>query len=97
MFIAVTTYTAPLPSDDPALPAHWAYLEDCYRRQLLVASGPQEPRTGGVLVLRGTDRASAQALLDSDPLVLAGRVTYQLIAFTATRAFDTELVDRTRD
>lgn len=93
MFIAVTTYTTPLPPDDPDLPAHGAYLDECYRRGQLVASGPQDPRTGGVLVLRGTDRARAEAVLAGDPLVRAGRVTYRLIAFTAARAMLPELRD----
>ena len=93
MFVALTSYTAPLPADDPDLPAHWAYLEGCYRQGLLVASGPQEPRVGGVLVIRGTDRARAEAVMDGDPLVASGRVTYRLVAFTATRACDTGLLD----
>jgi uncharacterized protein YciI len=93
MFIAVTSYASPLPPDDPDLPAHWAHLDDCYRRQLLVASGPQEPRTGGLLVIRGTDRVAAEALMDRDPLVVSGRVTYRLIPFRATRAADPALVD----
>lgn len=93
MFVALTTYTRPLPPDDPELPAHWAHVQSCYQQQLLVASGPQEPRTGGLMVIRGTDRAAAQALMDRDPLVVSGRVTYRLIPFTATRAVDPALVD----
>ena len=93
MFIALTAYTAPLPPDYPDLPAHWAYVEDCYRRGELVASGPQEPRVGGVLVIRGMDRARAQAVMDGDPLVVSGRVRYELVGFTATRACDTGLLD----
>jgi uncharacterized protein YciI len=93
VFIAVTTYTSPLPADDPAIRPHWAYLDECYRLGLLVASGPQHPRTGGILVLRGTDRARAEAVLDGDPLIAAGRATYRLLAFTATRASDASLLD----
>ncbi|WP_228001759.1 YciI family protein [Nocardia australiensis] len=93
MFIALTTYTSPLPPEDPELPAHWEHVEECYRQQMLVASGPQEPRTGGLMVIRGTDRAAAQALMDRDPLVSSGRVTYRLIAFTVSRAMDPALVD----
>ena len=93
MFIAVTTYTSPLAPDDPVLPSHWAYIEDCYRRELLVASGPQEPRSGGVLVLRGNDRRRAAALMDEDPLISSGRATYRLIVFTATRAMEPALLD----
>jgi len=89
----VTTYTSPLPPDDPALPAHWDYVAECYRRQVLVASGPQEPRTGGIVIVRGTDQAQAQMVMDGDPLVAAGRVTYQLLAFTATRAAYPDLTD----
>jgi hypothetical protein len=31
--------------------------------------------------------------MDGDPLVAAARVTYRLIAFTATRASDAQLAD----
>jgi uncharacterized protein YciI len=93
VFIAVTMYTSPLPPDDPAIPPHWAYLDECYQRGLLVASGPQDPRTGGILILRGTDRAQAEAVLAGDPLITAGRATYRLLAFTATRASDASLLD----
>jgi uncharacterized protein YciI len=93
VFIAVTTYTSSLTPDDPVLPSHWAYIEECYRQGLLVASGPQEPRSGGVLVLRGTDRGRAEAVMDDDPLISSGRATYRLVAFTATRAMEPALLD----
>ena len=93
MFIAVTTYTSSLTPDDPVLPSHWAYIEECYRQELIVASGPQEPRNGGVLVLRGNDRGRAKAQMDDDPLISSGRATYHLVAFTATRAMEPALLD----
>jgi uncharacterized protein YciI len=68
-------------------------VADCYRRGLLVASGPQHPRTGGVMVLRGSDRSAAEAIMNADPLVAAGRVTFRLVAFTATRASHAEFLD----
>ncbi|KAF0957751.1 hypothetical protein [Rhodococcus sp. T7] len=42
MFIAIMTYTSPLIPDDPNVSAHHAHVEDCYRKQLLVASGPRK-------------------------------------------------------
>jgi uncharacterized protein YciI len=94
VFIALTTYVTPLAPDDAELAAHWAYLAECYSRGLLVASGPQDPRIGGALILAGTDLGRARELMDGDPLVSGGRVTYRLVAFTATRAVLPELVDK---
>jgi uncharacterized protein YciI len=93
MFVALTDYREPLPTDNPVLPAHWAYLDDCYHRGMLVCSGPQNPRADGVLVLCGSDRVRAEALMDADPLVSSGRVAYRLIEFTPTRAMHPDLLE----
>lgn len=93
MFVCVTRYLDDLGVDDPVLPAHREYLDQLYEAERLIASGPQEPRVGGVLVLRTRDEAEARALMDGDPLVSTGRVAYDLIAFRATKAMSDEIVE----
>lgn len=93
MFICMTTYLGPLPQDDPILPGHWAHLDRELAAGRLVASGPQVPRTGGVLILRVADEAEARALMERDPLVLHGRVEYRLLQFQPTRAMLPGLVE----
>lgn len=86
MFVCVTTYLAEIPPDSPALHEHWSYLDGRLAAGELVCSGPQTPRTGGVLVLRVADRDAAERFVQADPLVRDGFVSHQLIEFTPTRS-----------
>ena len=55
--------------------AHRAYLRD-----LLLASGPLEPRHGGALLLRVPDDgvAALDAIRDGDPFVRSGMAQYEM-------------------
>lgn len=86
MFVCVTSYRTELPRDSPVLREHWSYLDGRLAAGELVCSGPQNPRTGGLLVLRIPDRDAAEAFVQADPLVRDGLVTYELIEFTPTRS-----------
>ena len=46
---------------------HLAHLNKLLDQGSLVAAGPSADRTGGVIILRADDEASAQALVDQDP------------------------------
>ena len=71
-FIIEITYTATLPEIDRVLPAHRAFLQTGYDCGLLLLSGPQNPRTGGVLVARAASRAELEAFLRDDPYQAQG-------------------------
>jgi uncharacterized protein YciI len=61
---------------------HRAYLGELKARGLLLASGPVEPRNGGVLLLRVPDadvNASLDAIRDGDPYIKAGLVQYEIL------------------
>lgn len=93
MFVAMTTYREPITTDHPLLPAHRAHLDLGYARGALVCSGPQVPRTGGVVIIRGDDAHAARRLMDDDPLVAAGLVAYELIRFAPSKALVPELIE----
>lgn len=86
MFIIVLDYLVPLPVIDPHLPAHRAHLAEQYAAGKLVVSGPQVPRTGGVIVARCQDRAEVDAIMQRDHFVRAGVVSYRVIEFVARAA-----------
>ncbi|MFC3244966.1 YciI family protein [Gordonia humi] len=69
------------------------YLDSCYEQGQLVCSGPQHDRTGGILVVRAPTPEAARAIIDGDPLVIDGWVTYRLTGFAATRAWSSELTE----
>jgi uncharacterized protein YciI len=86
VYLAVTVYRDGRRPPQPAVEEHWRYLDARYAERRLLCSGPQDSGTGGVLVVLAEDEASARTLMDEDPLVRQGHVSYTLIAFRATRA-----------
>ncbi len=61
---------------------HRAYLRELKAAGTLIASGPVEPRHGGVLLLRVPDDGAARALdaiRDDDPFSKRGIAQYELL------------------
>ena len=52
MFIAILTYKKPLGEVDRYLAAHREYLARHYAAGDFIASGPQTPRVGGVIMMK---------------------------------------------
>jgi uncharacterized protein YciI len=63
---------------------HRAYLRGLKEKGLLIASGPMNPRFGGLLLLRvpDDDATSLDAIRDGDPFVQSGVAQYELIGWT---------------
>ncbi len=55
MFIAILTYIKPLEEVDSFLQAHRDYLSEHYSAGDFIASGPQNPRVGGVIMIKASD------------------------------------------
>ncbi len=85
MFIALMTYQKPLSEVDKHLAAHRDFLTSGYDKNYLIASGPQNPRTGGVLISQLTDRAKLEDFLKDDPFLINKIASYQIIEFTPVK------------
>ena len=82
--LAIVRYRKPLEEIDKVLADHRAYLKGLKDQGLLLASGPNQPRNCGALLLRVPDLDAEQALdaiRDGDPFVKAGVAQYELIAW----------------
>lgn len=80
--IALLRYRRPLEEVLTVVDAHRAYLRGLEQRGLLLVSGPLDPRSGGVLLLRVPDGAVPETLdriRDEDPYTTAGMVQYELL------------------
>jgi uncharacterized protein YciI len=80
--LAIVRYRKPLEEVLKHLDDHRAYLRELQAKGLLLASGPLEPRSGGVLLLRVPDGDVAGALdgiRDGDPFHRAGVAQYELL------------------
>ena len=85
MFVILVRYEKPLDEIDRLLPDHRAFLEEGYQAGYFVLSGPQVPRTGGVILARAANRTAIERLLQRDPFHLAGAATYTVIEVEPTR------------
>ncbi len=84
MFIAILTYKKPLEEVDRYLQAHRDYLADHYAAGDFIASGPQTPRIGGVIMIKAEDRAAVDAIIAQDPFNINDIADYQIVEFTPT-------------
>ncbi|MBB4841109.1 uncharacterized protein YciI [Sphingomonas kyeonggiensis] len=80
MLVVLLRYKVPLAEVDAQRPAHIEWLKSHYATGTLLASGPQEPRTGGVILMRGT-RAEAERLVTTDPFAIHGIADYEIVEF----------------
>ena len=62
MFIAILTYKKPLSEVDNYLSAHRKYLANHYAIGDFIASGPQNPRVGGVIMMKANNREAVDAI-----------------------------------
>ena len=70
---------------------HRAYLRQLKADGVLLAAGPQEPRFGGMFLLRVPDddpQAALDAVRDNDPYYQAGVARYELIRWNVLTGKD---------
>ena len=72
MFVILLSYKKPLAEVERYLAAHREYLDRHYADGVFLCSGPQNPRTGGVILCRAADRAAVEALTSEDPFRIHG-------------------------
>ena len=65
---------------------HKNYLEQEYKSNKLVFGGRKVPRTGGILISHHANESELEQVLDSDPFVTSGAVTYSITEFIPVMA-----------
>lgn len=91
MFIAILTYKKPLDEVDKYLQVHREYLAKHYAAGDFIASGPQTPRVGGVIMMKANSREAVKAIIAEDPFHINGIADYQVVEFTPTMFCDEQL------
>jgi uncharacterized protein YciI len=81
--VGIIRYRRPLEEVVVHQDAHRAYLRGLKDRGVLIASGPMQPRFGGMLLLRvpDEDATALDAVRDNDPFVQNGVAQYELIGW----------------
>ncbi len=88
--IMIIRYLKPLDEVALVTPAHRSYLAGLHARGTLLASGPFDPRTGGLLLLEipEDDCGALEAIRNDDPFFQQGIAEYQLHCWAPTIGLD---------
>jgi uncharacterized protein YciI len=81
--VAIIRYRRPLEEVLAHQDAHRAYLRGLKEKGVLIASGPCNPRFGGILLLRVADDdfKALDAVRDGDPFMQHGVAQYELMGW----------------
>jgi len=82
--IALLRYRRPIEEVVAATEPHRAYLRQLKADGRLLAAGPQDPRYGGMFLLRVPDddpQAALDAVRDGDPFYQQGIAQYEMICW----------------
>lgn len=86
MFIVFLTYKKPIDVVDQHIVAHRNYLDECYAKNELVLSGPQIPRTGGILITSNQlTRKQVDTLIQNDPFYIHEVAEYSVVEFNPVK------------
>lgn len=84
-FVVEITFTAEFSRIEPVVPEHRAFLQTGYDCGLLLMSGPQNPRVGGMVIARAPSRTELEAFFRDDPYAKAGVASYRFIEFNPVK------------
>lgn len=85
MFVIITRYLKPLSEMEKVTDAHRSFLDRYYQSGHLIASGPQVPRSGGVILAKASSREELVRIFSEDPFVKQGLAEYQYIEFVPVK------------
>jgi uncharacterized protein YciI len=85
MFIVNIQYIASLEKIDACMKEHMVFLNACYHEGLFIASGRKIPRTGGIILSKGSSKEAVEALMRSDPFVAQGLAEFEVIEFQTSQ------------
>jgi len=86
MFVVNLTYIKPLEEIGRHLEAHREFLVRQYADGVFLASGPKNPRDGGVILASGkVSRSELDTILNLDPFRQYELATYDVTEFTPAK------------
>jgi uncharacterized protein YciI len=56
----------------PDIDAHLEYWKGLYYQEILLMSGPWQDQSGGIFVVRASDKSTVDAIVERDPAVIGG-------------------------
>lgn len=84
MIIIELTYKQPLAVVNSLLGEHRAFLDKYYAQGVFIASGPKDPRDGGIILALG-DKESIASIIKDDPFCQHSVADYKITQFAAVK------------
>lgn len=86
MFVISLTYQKPMEEVEAHIAAHREFLDRNYATGVFLASGPKNPRVGGVILASGNvSREQLDGLLAEDPFHVHALARYEVTEFTPSK------------
>lgn len=84
-FLVELTYIVPFEQIGETLAEHRQFLDDGYSRGWLLMSGPQEPRTGGIVIARAASLKELKDYFARDPYHLKNIAAHRFVEFNPVK------------
>ena len=81
MFIITLSYLQPLEIVEKYLTEHRNFLELGYQKNYFIASGPKNPRTGGIILSHLKTKAELLSIIENDPFYIHKIANYEITEF----------------
>ena len=85
MFIIELIYIQSLKAIDKHMREHMQYLDKYYASGNFIMSGRKIPRTGGIIIARGTTKKAVEKIMKEDPFYKHGLAEFNVIEFNASQ------------
>ena len=85
MYLILLTYRKPLEVINKHLKAHRNFLDEGYKNNFFVVSGPKIPRIGGIILSQLKSRTQLKQILRQDPFAIYKVADYEIIEFEPTK------------
>jgi len=84
-FIIEITYKVTFEELQGTLAAHRSFLDEGYEKGLLLMSGPQNPKVGGMVIARAETLEVIQEYFSRDPYHTEGLAEHRFVEFTPVK------------
>lgn len=88
MLIILIRYTSSLEMIDMYIEEHREFLRRYYEKGVFIASGPREPRIGGVILARTMNQDELDMIIREDPFYREKLAAYSFVPFKPTMFLD---------
>jgi uncharacterized protein YciI len=85
MFIVELTYKKAMSEVEKYLQAHRDFLDEQYANGTFIASGPKNPRDGGVIFVREMERSKLDKIIALDPFFTEKISEFKITDFAVTK------------